>query len=333
MILPSRNAVHLYRALLREASYLFDPLAQSFHKEHIRWSFRRQQAKQAIIRAHQTHDAISLGPSQRESRQLKRARHYLSTLQRANQGYVGAVKNVLRTTYARKGKARSKVISGIMTPPSADDPTTPAAPIKYTQEWRPPKNFSKLLALQNRVHSHLEVSGRKLKEFPQIPEKNRWNRPFPKSRVKGIIQKWYQRHASLLMVPLQETQWLEIFKNATGQIDSVPYKIPQRRPVGAVRVFAEEEVNPEWMGKLDGLLRTSAQRNLRNLATRTSIGNPHKMTNRFMRRMTQQTVLQNTPTILVSKSTGKLATRWESGSKPHAIPSACTESQQVALFD
>lgn len=333
MILPCRNPVHLYRSLLREASYLFDPAAQTFHTEHIRWSFQRQRAKQSSLHV-QTQDGLSARLSQHDSKQLKRARQYLYMLERANKGYMTAVKNVLRMTYARKGKQKRLLVKDIMTPPSANDPTVVAAPTMHDQNWRPPAKFSALLGNQNIVQTFMDRNNRRIKPIPKIPKKNRWNRPFPKSRIKGIMQKWYARHADLLMPPLQESQWLKIYEIAMRGIAATHFKIPKRRPVGSVPVFTEPEGHEaEWFDKIDSLIRTSAQRPQYSRKIRASIGNPHHMTNRFLRRMTQQAVLESTATVIVNPTTGKSAFRREAGMKPTAKPMQCTESQQLSLFD
>lgn len=336
MILPCRNPVHLYRSLLREAKYLFDPAAQVFHTEHIRWSFRRQRVKQGGLHRRADTDGAAVLVSQRESQQLKRARQYLRMLQRANQGYVTAVKHVLRSTYAREGKQRRALLKEIMLPPSHADLMLPAPPPKYHQHWRPPEKFTDLLKNQHAVQSFVDRRKKRFRPIPEIPAKNKSNRPFPTCRIKGIMQEWYARHADLLMPPLQETQWLQIYQSVTNSPGKSHFKIPQRRPIASAPVFTRvknNDLSTEWISKIDDLIRTAPQRPLYSKSHRAAIGNPHHMTSRFLRRMMQHHVLGSAVTVIVDPKTGKSAFRRAPAVKPPSIPATCTASQQASLFD
>ncbi|KAK5086566.1 hypothetical protein LTR05_003734 [Lithohypha guttulata] len=173
---PYRNPLHLYRALLREAGYLFDSASQDFHTQHIRCSFRRQKDRRDATQ----HGESSL-PSQELSHQLKRGRKYLYMLQRANEGYSGAVKNVLKATYALKGKRRRNMMKELMIPQSVES-------AEYSKDWQPPPKFTMIMNCQSKVHRFLEAG--KLIPPPVIPDKNKQQKPFPKVRIKGIIKRW-----------------------------------------------------------------------------------------------------------------------------------------------
>lgn len=337
MILPCRNPVHLYRSLLREAGYLFDPFARDFHKDHIRWSFNRQRAKEPSPFPKQSQDGTATLLSQLESKQLKRARKYLYMLQRANQGHLRATKNVLRLTYAGVGKSRRLLLQDVMTPTSSTNAPTspPPTPSKFDRNWKPPSKFANLLKNQSLIQPHLHGTKRKIQPMPVIPQQNRWKRPFPMSRIKGVWQKWYARHADIIMPPLQETQWLKIYQMAMKGAKNTEYQILKRRSIGSVPVFVEPTYNTTaaWMDKIDDLIRTSAQRPEYSKRIRRVIGHPHNMTNRFLRRTMQRAVLESTPTVVVDPSTGKSAYRREPGGTKGARPLDCTQSQELSLFD
>lgn len=335
MILPRRNPIHLYRSLLREASYLFDPTARQFYDDYIRRSFRRARTKprDGVRHIKLVQDGWADLHNKEELKQLKRARQCLYTLERANQGYINSVKSVLKAAYSRVGVSRRIMMKKIMTPLAESDSTLPRPPTDYDEDWRPPSKFSVLLKSQKSVQKYVDRSSRKIKSFPTIPAQNRWNRPFPPSRVKGMIVDWYTRHANLLLPPLQETQWLEIYKAAMQGTKETHFKIPKRRPVGTVPVLtkAEDEI-PQWSGIIDDLIRTASQKPQYTRKVRAAMGNPHHLTSRFLRRMTQQAVLGSTSTMIVDPSTGRSAVRWEPGVKPHAKASKPTESQRVSFF-
>jgi len=334
MTVPYRNPLHLYRALLRETSYLFHPAAQRFHGQHITWSFRRQQAKEGTVRAKGAQDGLLPFPSKDESQRMRRGRRYLYMLQRANQGYAGAVLNVLKMTFARKGKRRRELLKEIMAPSPADimaPDQGASSPTRYSQDWRPPAKFTLLLRSQHKLQSFLDARGR-IKPQPKVPKKNRWNKPFPKSRIKSMMREWYAKHADTLLPPLEEQEWLGIYKTATDPAMS-KWNVPKRRPQGSVPVYASTTALPELLD-VGSLASTSPQAVEPQYSTRVGaiLRNPHHLTPRYLRRMMAR-ILQNTPTPLASSETGKLAMRWESGIRPRREPSTCTESQKITLFD
>ena len=334
MTAPCRNPLHLYRALLRESSYLFHPAAQEFHHRHITWSFRRQQVKEAEPRATSDHDGLLPLLSKNESRQMRRGRRYLYMLQRANQGYTGAVLNVLKMTFARKGKRRRELLKEIMAPSPADimgpDQGAPS-PTLFSRHWRPPAKFTMLLRSQSKLQSFLDARGR-IKPQPKVPERNRWNKPFPESRIKGMMREWYAKHADTLLPPLEEQEWLAIYKTATDPARS-NWNVPQRRRQASVPVFASMPGSSDLFD-ISSLVKTSPQAVEPQHSKRISaiLRNPHHLTPRYMRRMMVRT-LQNIPTPLANPDTGKLAMRWESGIKPRKEPGTCTDSQKITLFD
>ncbi|KAK5958473.1 hypothetical protein OHC33_000316 [Knufia fluminis] len=333
MTTPYRNPLHLYRALLRESTYLFHPAAQDFHGAHIIWSFRRKAKGNSTVVKY-GEDGLSPLPSKDESQQMRRGRQYLYMLQRANQGYPGPMQNVLKMTFARKGKRRRELLKEIMAPPPANAMAADQArssPTNYSKDWRPPEKFTMLLSSQTKLQSYLDARG-KIKPQPGVPEKNRWNKPFPRSRVKGLMRKWYAKHADTLLPPLQEEEWSDLYKAASGSTMSKK-GLPERRPMATVPVFDITTKDPDLFD-VKSLMKTSPQavEPQHSRRVRAIIRNPHHLTSRYMRR-TVQRVLQNTPTALANSETGKLALRWETGIEPRKKPAVCTDSQTVTLFD
>lgn len=329
-----RNPVHLYRALLREASYLFNTTLQDFHTQHIRWSFRRQLSPSKLSRHGVPDLGVSSLPTQYETQQLRRGRQYLYVLQRANQGYKGALANVLRMAYARKGKRRRELLKDITTPdpvtsePSSDPSTPP-------QEWQPPAKFSMLLKKQKGVHNYLDRGGT-IKPMPVIPKKNRYGKPFPKSRARNMIRTWYAKHANLLLPPLSEKEWLEAYQSATDSKQSPKEATMTRRPAATAAVFAPfHAAGIREYAELQDFVVMSSQVGRPKISNtaRGIIGNPHKMTPRFLRRMMLRTVVQNTPVVLADPESGKLAPRWDSTGTKHHKPRNTSETQQLLLFD
>lgn len=89
----------LFRATLRECSYLPDPIARDYMREHVVHRYRRSRI------------------SHRSDPDLARsARHGLSVLQRANQGYQRPLEKVLFMSYGRTGKRRHELLAELMKP-------------------------------------------------------------------------------------------------------------------------------------------------------------------------------------------------------------------------
>ena len=332
MVTPYRNHLHLYRALLRETTYLCDPAAKAFHHEYINWSFRRSNGKQTAPYA----ESAGL-PTKYQSQQLKRARKHLYTLERANQGYIGALRNVLRMAYARKGRRRRELVKGMMVSTSDDMSSAVSQPLhrhKFTKDWRPPATFTMLLNSQKRVQQHLDASG-KVKPLPVIPTQNRWNKPYPPSRIPKVFKQWYAWHANILQVPLSEKEWLGIYKVSLGTSSLHRGLNHTRRPLGSVSVFSSESKSMPMPPAVANIGRTSSQapEQQHSKRVRSLIGNPHRMTRRYVRRLLQYSVLQNTPTILAKPDGNGLALRWESGIKTQPEPQVASRSQELSLFD
>lgn len=255
-------------------------------------------------------------------------------LRRANQGYSGPLHNVLKMTFARKGKRRREMLKRIMAPESAN-PLAPdqglSSPTAYSKDWRPPSLFTVLLRSQNKLQGYLDARGR-IKPQPKVPEKNRWNKPFPQSRIKSMMRKWYAKHADTLLPPLQEQEWLNIYKAATDSAQA-QWDVPKRRSPGNVPVFARTTDSPDLFD-ISSLVMTSPQAVEPQHSKRIAaiLRNPHHLTPRYKRRALVR-ILQNTPTPLTHRDTGKVAMRWESGIEPPKKPTTCTESQKLTLFD
>lgn len=150
-----------------------------------------------------------------------------------------------------------------------------------------------------------------------------------------MAKKWYAKNAAIIQAPLTEAEWLMIYRKVTGQTEDAETFVQKRRQVAFARVFAIEDDEPGLRDEVEFLGCTSTQRGppQQSRRIRSLLGNPHKFTRRFLRRIMQRTVLQASPTLVADVKTGKLAPRWDLGSKPHIQPQAVTLSQSLTMFD
>ncbi|KIW14114.1 hypothetical protein PV08_06895 [Exophiala spinifera] len=112
------NPVHLYRSLLREATYLPLPQCRTFVKDHITASFRRYLPKYANSDAPKSRSGNPI-TFERQTKLLHRGRKFLSSLRRANEGYTAHVEKVLRMTYGRVGPRRYALLEPWLQVPAA----------------------------------------------------------------------------------------------------------------------------------------------------------------------------------------------------------------------
>lgn len=320
------NSLHLYRALLRETTYLFDPAACRFHRQHIRHAFQCQREKLKL-----QHGADQLLRSRVESQQLHRARKYLCMLERANQGYMRAVTKVLQLTYGVKGTRRRQLMHTIMAPVDSEVEKTVSASTSMSDHgWRPPAKFEALLKSQARIQ-RFHAGNFQVKV--EIPESNSHAKPFPTCRIKNMTKKWYARQAEMLKPPLQENEHVGIYKKAIGQDKMIRSK--PRRPLATVHILnGASGCSGGLRIDLIDVISTSKQATKPQYSNRVraSIGNPHRLTSRYLRRRYQMDILQNSPTVLQGPETGKLAFRWSTGVQHGAVPETLSISQQLSLF-
>ncbi|GAA5823702.1 hypothetical protein JCM11251_000731 [Rhodosporidiobolus azoricus] len=91
----------LYRALLKKARVLPDPLVAEHYRNHIRSSFRREPVPEA---------------SEQAIRRVKAAQKLLRQLQAANDGYLHALTRAFETAYGLRGKGKHVALAPFLNP-------------------------------------------------------------------------------------------------------------------------------------------------------------------------------------------------------------------------
>ncbi|EXJ71011.1 uncharacterized protein A1O5_06004 [Cladophialophora psammophila CBS 110553] len=116
---PETNPLHIYRACLRECSYLPLPQCRAYMRKFTIDGFRRWiPPKDPVGRSRsKAHGAGGrhLTP-EKVTRLLHQARKLASILQHANQGYIVPLENVLRMTYGRKGPRKHELLAQFLNP-------------------------------------------------------------------------------------------------------------------------------------------------------------------------------------------------------------------------
>ena len=326
MSVTPTNPLHLYRALLREVSYICIPKVRQYHYEYIESCTRKriesyEKAKKKAKTVDAKNELASL-----LTRQLHKGRYRLHLLQRANLGHVKALDQILREAFARTGKRRRTEITKHMAAPL----TSEGKKEPMTRTWKPSDTFTNLLQNQTQVQGSLgrkhTVYG-KLKPSITVPVLNKQGKPFPTCREPGLINRWYKKNADLLLLPLEEKEWLEMYELATNNKFQPGPRRTMARTTSKIAHMHEWNVDPASIGSIS----TQKPAEHARFSVKRLVGNPHVMTARFIQRRISRTILQTTPMVATNSETNRLASRWESGIKiaPRKIANT---SQTMALF-
>ncbi|KAL1955227.1 hypothetical protein VTO42DRAFT_8886 [Malbranchea cinnamomea] len=274
----------LYRLLLRECTYLPDPIAREYMHDYVRTSFR------VFTYPPPDKPRFTVKPAQLPKKH-RRARNLLSLLSRANEGYLKPLERVLLLSYGRVGKRRRELLRPLLREDNATEEQGPQHDRKRLRASHgiPPLNFesdsfqppSALMTLLKSQAKQREIVNSKLrpvvKQFtPPVPETNIWGRPTPKKRKVNIRKRWY---ATLLdsALPFLPERDLGILQGlATGREE---WKPPKRRAkVGSGQ--AEPESRPALTA---AFIVQGAPKG--DTFEKYSRGRPHVLTHRFMRRL------------------------------------------------
>ncbi|KAL2867162.1 uncharacterized protein BJX67DRAFT_105546 [Aspergillus lucknowensis] len=273
---PRKEWRSLLRSLLRESSYLPDPIARSACHDQVLQRFRRyHEERRTRIRT----DPIRLVQLH------KNARHHLSILRRANEAFSRPLEKVLRFAYGRTGRRRRELLSKMLAEDAPQDSnsleTLLTNPSQFEDGWKPPTIITTLLTSQNNNPTVGQLSGLpSVKDLkPPIPEKNAWGRSVPLVRRRNIRRRWYKNVLDVLLPPLPESELRVLEGLISGQI---PWKPPRLRYTSRTTTSATNNVDTKA-----GMIRTILTAGPPKEGTfRPYInGRPHKLTRRFMCRL------------------------------------------------
>lgn len=203
VFVPPAQWRHLLRASLRECSYLPDPIARGYMHDYILQRYRRFAPKG------KKPENLDI---RRQSRLRRAAKHTLSVLQRANEGYLKPLERVLQLSYGRIGKRRHELLEPLLTPevPKDKDAVTDMIkqPPMFDEGWQPPKIVTEILKsqLQNGLVVRTTVRPLVKNLQPKIPEENAWGRPLARCRRRNIRKRWYHAALDSILPPLPEDE-------------------------------------------------------------------------------------------------------------------------------
>ncbi|KAL2811656.1 hypothetical protein BJX63DRAFT_270109 [Aspergillus granulosus] len=269
---PKSEWRSILRSLLREASYLPDPIARGVCHDQIIQRFRRYheeprtQIRTDYLRLRELH---------------KKARYNFSLLRRANEGYSQPLEKVLRTAYGRRGRRRKELLANLLAVDVPQDSTVLEAlvanPYQFEDGWKPPEIITVLLASQNTNAAALQLRNKRPVRslVPPIPKTNAWGRKVPVVRRRNIRREWYSNVLNYLLPPLPDGELQVLEGLISGE---VPWKLPKRRSRPPTTNIENSK------GELVRTVLTAGPPKGETFRPYTN-GRPHKITRRFMCRL------------------------------------------------
>lgn len=224
-----QTPLHLYRHLLREASYL-PPLARPFVDRQIKDRFRRHREDEG----------------ERTKKHLRDAHHDLRVLRAANAGDMVRMRRVLLLAFGRVGRRRRELMAHLLRPKpnsSAELEHYAAKAAAATAEgrkmdWLDRWDLDKLRAFaRSQVQALLNnppkapITANQTVPAKCIPAENAWGKPLPPKLYRTKLKKMWKAVADKLMPPLPKREWELLADISEGKVRDPRWFPPPRRPV------------------------------------------------------------------------------------------------------
>jgi hypothetical protein len=315
---PADPTLHIYRGLLREASYL-PPICQPYIRQQIVSRFRRHAADQPIC------------PQTR--RRIRRAHHDLRFLYAANNGLVDNLYRVLLLVFGRIGSRRRLLIHELLRQdPPVDSEQLEAAIARDTHarsytakdgslaqrhpDWLDKWDTEKLRTLatsqarRGPAHSpRPDIRASQTNPAARLPATNIWGRPLPAVLARSKLRKEYVRLINRILPPLPSSDWQTLRALALGHADSSALcQMPPRRSHPAP-LLGDHDASTRWCWHAYATQPVRAVERASSRSQRGRNGYPvpgphgqdaaiglHKYTPRLMRRLFAK-VWEMTPTM------------------------------------
>lgn len=353
--MPSRAIppLHLYRHLLREATYLPKPCAP-YVRQQITTRFRKHKKDDPQARL--------------TKRRLRAAQSQLRSLHAANAGVIDDMEHILHLTLGRWGRRRRiLMIQNFRTNPQPNDTrpgfsrgmplSLPHQTLHHGQpleeDWLDSWDLPKLAALAASQAKHTyfsmkpELKERQLKiTEDEIPAENALGRPFGAKAARSKLRKWYKYIIDKLMAPLPRDEWEALGRLARGEEHAwdVGGPPPRRKMCGEAetttttmtkkkqwdwRVYAVEPVRSVERAQSRSMKARTGEEGEGPYGLGRAIGLHNYERERLWRRLYSR-IWQATPTMELMEDGKKWKVewgKWEQSNIPVAIPS------QMAFFD
>ena len=250
------NALHIYRALLRECTYLPDPAARTYWHTRIVTRFREYNPRKVPWWEQPKRPKSKPVDAARRVKLLHSARKYLSLLRHANAGFVRPLTNILLHTYGRTGKRRHELLSRLLalsaTPQNHEAVKTLSAALQQgnananrpDRGLRLPPSLEAVLKAQKQQPAHARSRKPVSTLKPVIPATNSWGRPFPIRRARNLERKWYSKALASVLPSLPHHEYERLHELASGKLQ---WSGPVRRRGSPLRLERKKKQSPHTL--------------------------------------------------------------------------------------
>lgn len=308
------NPRHIFRALLRQCTYLPDSSARHYFRTYVVSRFRKYNPRPPVP----PDLALRLQQTKVQKDLLKKARKGLVFLKRANNGHRMHLEKVLAMTYGRQGRRRRELVQLLLqnTPPRQELLTKlDASKPTYDPESIFGYKVEALIKSQRHLEVHSTSMGtgklRKSQRLDrvklEIPEKNSWGRPMPLKRVQNMKEEWYAAFLDRIKPPLPMKEWERLRGLATGMKSEELVKCRKRTGIRDNETnditHAAPPLPPGTRSLSDIAVNSKREKSWSDLT------NPHRVTPRVMRRM-WASIFEQCPCMTWDKVREKWIVQW-----------------------
>ncbi|KAI1078010.1 hypothetical protein F5B20DRAFT_250264 [Whalleya microplaca] len=308
--------LHLYRHLLREASYL-PPLCQPYITERIRDRFRDCSEPHRDTKVY-----------------IKEAHHSLRYLRSATAGHVERLLHLCYMATGRVGKRRRQLASALLAPsPSMNSSELDQSiRLKIAHSHREPDwldNWStgKIKAIaasqvQQQSNAWPQQMRRMFDPIRAIPNENSFGRPLTNRLSRNKLKSHWASVLHQLLPPLPRGEWDQLGALVHGQAEPMHYQMPKRRPVAqSASVTTEDAEQWDWTKYVTAPVRSIERGSSRRMKSLTGQqdedprgqGRPigvRVLGPRRFRRALYGRVWETSPVVQQKPQTGKWGITW-----------------------
>jgi hypothetical protein len=232
---------HVYRALLRAATYLPDSAARSYVHDLVVQRFRSTSEKIKSERSIFTRETLIKRYHGREH--IQKTQQQARKLERAGLGSNVDLRKVLLSTYGRIGSRRRKLIRELLLPEEDASSDTESLEMLIAERSNPEAGSSQQFPPNSRVGSFLRSQQAEAPKIsflpdkvirrlsPKIPDENMWGRPVPLRRQASMKREHWKTVLDSILPPVPAHEWNRLREFATGALPIEPPPPRRSRPV------------------------------------------------------------------------------------------------------
>ncbi|KAH7376923.1 hypothetical protein B0T11DRAFT_315100 [Plectosphaerella cucumerina] len=260
---------HLYRHLIREASYL-PGICRPFVNTRIRAGFVR--SKEAIYQGRRKQPPPT-GLDDPQTKAIHHGLRQLRGLRAVNLGDTMRIDRLMHHVFGRSGKRRRELLVPLLRPPTPRDSAELQKHLEQQKAGPPVDSNGKQLPMRRpdgwdktKVLKHVQSQikhqsttspsvwmriGNQTPHNPQrelikLPPVDHFGKPINERRVRKAMERWWKAAATKLAPPVEKSEWERLRAAAAGELPEHDWKFAPRRPIARSLEAPTPAVTSEW---------------------------------------------------------------------------------------